>query len=80
MATILDINEKVNSLRSELIDVMERFSIANPDMPAQAVMAGLGELLIQFSMSQVGAASTQTFLGHLNEAVRVFEERIAPQH
>jgi len=35
-------------------------------------MAGLGELLIQYSVGQVGVDKTQSFLDHLKEAVERF--------
>lgn len=68
----LEMRDKVSKLRSELIDVMERFGMENPEIPAQVLMAGLGELLIQFSVGQVGPGMTSNFLDDLKEAVQTF--------
>ena len=72
--------EKARELRIQMIDAMEAFSSDNPDIPAQIVMAALGELLIQFSVAQTGQANTMHLLEHLREAVVRFGGKIAPQH
>lgn len=72
--------EKAGELRVQMIDAMEAFSRDNPGIPAQIVMAALGELLIQFSVSQTGPAHTMRLLEHLREAVVKFSGKIAPQH
>ena len=72
--------KKAEELRGLMIDVMEKFSRSNPDVPAQIVMAALGELLIQFSVSQAGPENTMRLLDHLKEAVEKFGGKIAPQH
>lgn len=63
---------KATELRNRLIDVMERFGSENPGIPVQVVMAGVGELLIQFSVTQVGPGMTHKFLDDLKEAVHLF--------
>lgn len=68
------IESKVGELRSELIEVMQQFSLRNPDLPAQAIMAGLGELLLQFSYSQVGPNMTDKFLDELKQALQRFQQ------
>lgn len=68
----IEIRTKVDQLRTELIDVLMGFGARNPALPAQALMAGLGELLIQFSVSQVGPVMTDKFLDDLKEAVKHF--------
>ena len=39
-------------LQGQLEDVLFRFSDANRTLPAQALIAGIGQLLVQFSISQ----------------------------
>lgn len=68
----LAMRDKATELRNQLIDVMERFGSENPGIPAQVLMAGLGELLIQFSVGHVGPGMTSKFLDDLKEAVRMF--------
>ncbi|MVW78078.1 hypothetical protein [Bordetella sp. 02P26C-1] len=68
--------EKVQHLRGILIEDLIQFSNKNPGIPAQILMAGLGELLIQYSVDQVGVPKTQTFLDHLKEAVERFGAEI----
>jgi hypothetical protein len=72
--------ENAGELRGQMIDVIEAFSRDNPNVPAQIVMAALGELLIQFSVSQTGPANTMHLLEHLRDAVVTFGGKIAPQH
>jgi hypothetical protein len=43
--------DKATALRNQMVDVMERFTNENPGIPAQVLMAGLGELVVQFSVS-----------------------------
>jgi len=70
--TAADVQAKVQALRGQLVEVVIPFAEQNPDLPAQAIMAGLGELLIQLSVQQVGPQLTLKFLGDLQEAVRRF--------
>lgn len=62
---------KATELRHELDTVLERFVIANSELPAQVVMAGLGEMMVQFALSQVGPQMTREFLDQLKEAVQL---------
>lgn len=71
---------KAGELREKMIAVMEEYSRTNPNIPAQVVMAALGELLIQFSVSQAGKANTMRLLSHLGEAVNKFGDQISPHH
>ena len=71
-ASALAMRDKATELRNQMIDVMERFGNENPGIPAQVLMAALGELLIQFSVGQVGPGMTSKFLDDLKEAVRKF--------
>jgi hypothetical protein len=43
-------------------------------------MAGVGQLLIHFSLTQVGEAHTLLLIEDLKTAVNKFGGRIAPQH
>lgn len=61
--------DKATALRNQMVDVMERFANENPSIPAQVLMAGLGELVVQFSVSQVGPVMTIRYLD-LREAVQ----------
>lgn len=70
--TAAEVQAKVQTLRDKLVDVVIPFAEENPNLPAQAIMAGLGELLIQLSIPQVGPRLTLKFLGDLQEAVRRF--------
>ncbi len=72
--------KKTGELRGHMIDVMEEFGRSNQDIPAQIVMAALGELLVQFSVSQAGTANTLHLLEHLREAVEKFGGQIVPEH
>ena len=63
---------KATEFRNQMIDVMEHFGNENPGIPAQVLMAALGELLIQFSVDHVGPNITSKFLDDLKEAVRKF--------
>ncbi|WP_154845651.1 hypothetical protein [Pseudomonas fluorescens] len=62
--------DKATALRNQMVDVMERFANENPGIPAQVLMAGLGELVVQFSVSQVGPRMTIRLLDDLREAVQ----------
>ncbi|UZE05829.1 hypothetical protein [Pseudomonas corrugata] len=62
--------DKATALRNQMVDVMERFANENPGIPAQVLMAGLGELVVQFSVSQVGPVMTIRYLDDLREAVQ----------
>ncbi len=63
---------QVAILQGQLEDVLLRFAEANQTLPAQALIAGIGQLLVQFSVSQIGPQLTQKFLDDLKEAVRTF--------
>ncbi len=54
--------EKSRELGERLKSVLLDFCEENNTLPAQVVMASLGELLLQFSDSQVGPAMTNEFL------------------
>ncbi|WP_207284163.1 hypothetical protein [Pseudomonas sp. FW300-N2F2] len=66
----LAMRDKATELQNQMVDVMERFANENPGIPAQILMAGLGQLVVQFSVSQVGPDMTIRFLDDLREAVR----------
>jgi hypothetical protein len=70
--TTAEVKAAVQALRTQLVDVVIPFAENNPHLPAQAIMAGVGELLIQMSVPQVGPQLTIKFLGELQEAVRRF--------
>jgi len=67
--TAEELRAKMTVLRDELTKVVETCVDQNPHLPAQAVMAALGEMLAQFCVSQVGPQYTLRFLDHLKEAV-----------
>lgn len=62
----------VQELRDELLDVVIAHGEKHPQIPAQALMAGLGELLLQVSVGQVGPGMTLKFLDDLKQAVQRF--------
>ena len=66
--------DKATELQNQMVDVMERFANENPGIPAQILMAVLGQLVVQFSVSQVGPDMTIRFLDDLREAVRRIEQ------
>lgn len=66
----LAMRDKATELQNQMVDVMERFANENPGIPAQILMAGLGQLVVQFSVSQVGPDMTIRFLDDLRDAVR----------
>lgn len=70
----LAMRDKATELQNQMVDVMERFANENPGIPAQILMAGLGQLVVQFSVSQVGPDMTIRFLDDLREAVRRIEQ------
>ena len=70
----LSMRDKATELQNQMVDVMERFANKNPGIPAQILMAGLGQLVVQFSVSQVGPDMTIRFLDDLREAVRRIEQ------
>lgn len=70
----LAMHDKATELQNKMVDVMERFANENPGIPAQILMAGLGQLVVQFSVSQVGPDMTIRFLDDLREAVRRIEQ------
>ncbi|MES2040083.1 MAG: hypothetical protein V4495_19885 [Pseudomonadota bacterium] len=63
-------------VRKQCLDTVTQFALNNPSIPAQAVAIGLGELLIQFSVSQLGEAYTLHLLSSLQEAVHLFGDQI----
>lgn len=75
-----ELRVKTEQLNERLIEVMIKFGEENPQIPAQILMAGLGQLLIQFSISQAGEAHTLLLIEELKGAVLRFGGRIAPQH
>lgn len=66
----LAMRDKATELQNQMVDVMERFANENPGIPAQILMAGLGQLVVQLSVSQVGPDMTIRFLDDLREAVQ----------
>jgi hypothetical protein len=72
--------KKTAALNSQLVDTLVAFAEANPDIPVQIMTAALGELLVNFSVSQVGTANTSRLLDYLKEAVEGQGQKIAPQH
>lgn len=70
----LAMRDKATELQNQMVNVMERFANENPGIPAQILMAGLGQLVVQFSVSQVGPDMTIRFLDDLREAVRRIEQ------
>jgi hypothetical protein len=65
--TATDLRNKAHELRHDVGLLIERFAIANPTLPAQVLMAGLGEALLVFSVSQVGPGMTRELLRSLDE-------------
>ncbi len=80
MKTAEELQHVAGLLRSQCLDTITSFACNHPDIPAQAVMISLGELLIQFSVSQVGKAHTLHLLTSLQEAVHHFNDQIVSQH
>lgn len=74
--TAESVKAKVEELRGMLIDVIVPFAEANSDLPTQAIMLGLGELLLQISVQQVGPEMTQQFFADLQEAARRFGPQV----
>lgn len=70
--TPAELQTSVQHLRDELLDVLTAYGEKNPHIPAQALMAGIGELLIQVSVGQVGPGMTLKFLDDLKQAVQHF--------
>lgn len=68
--TAHELRRHAHALRDELSGVLIAFASRNADLPAQVLMAGIGELLVQFSVSQVGPGLTHRFLLDLQDAVR----------
>lgn len=64
-----DLRQLVSKLQADLADVLLKYGERHPDIPAQVLMAGLGELLINFSISQAGSQVTLCLLDRLKEAV-----------
>ena len=58
-----------NKIRLICLDAVTTFAQQNPDIPAQAVMIGVGEFLVQFSVSHVGSGSTIHLLSSLQDIV-----------
>lgn len=67
-----------NDIRLICLDAVTTFASQNPDVPAQAVMIGVGELLVQFSMSHVGSRSTIHLLSSLQDIVNHLDARNSP--
>ena len=60
----------VQTLRDELLDVLIAHGEKNPKIPAQALIAGLGELLIQVSVGQIGPSMTLKLLDDLKQVIQ----------
>lgn len=75
-----ELQQVAGMLRSQCLDTITKFVCKHPDIPAHAVMISLGELLIQFSVSQVGKVHTLHLLTSLQEAVHHFNDRIVSQY
>ena len=67
-------------VRTQCLETVTQFASDNPGIPAQAVAIGLGELLIQFSVSQLGQEHTHHLLSSLQEAVLLFGDKIMEPH
>ncbi|MES2832470.1 MAG: hypothetical protein V4695_10805 [Pseudomonadota bacterium] len=80
MKTAEELRRVSEVLRLQCVDTVTKFVYKHPDLPAQAVMISLGELLIQFSVSQVGKADTLNLLAALQETVHHFGDRLVSQH
>jgi hypothetical protein len=78
--TAQELQGKAQELNDRLIDVMIAFGEENPEIPAQVLMAGLGQLLVHFSLSQTGEAHTLRLIDELRTAAIKFSGSIAPQH
>lgn len=80
MMTPQELQGKAQELNDRLLDVMIEFGQENPEIPAQVLMAGLGQLLVHFSLSQTGEAHTLRLIDELRTASIKFSGSIAPQH
>lgn len=78
--TAQELQGKAQELNERLLDVMIAFGEENPEIPAQVLMAGLGQLLVHFSLSQTGEAHTLRLIDELRAAAIKFSGSIAPQH
>jgi hypothetical protein len=72
-----DIPPEVRVLMEKSRELSEKFKVVlldfcqrNSTLPAQLVMASIGELLIQFSTAHVGPAMTNEFLKHLQTVLK----------
>jgi len=70
--TVHELQAKVSELRKGLFEAIDEFILRNPQIPAQIIMAGLGELFVQFSVGQVGPQITDQLLDQLKAAVRQY--------
>lgn len=66
------LRDKANELRTQLIATLDDFIMRNPTILTQIVMTGQGELLIQFSVEQVGPQMTSRFLDDLKATLHRF--------
>jgi len=80
MHSIQELQHGAIMLRTQCLETVTKFASNNPGIPAQAVAIGLGELLIQFSVSQLGQEHTHHLLSSLQEAVLLFGDQIIEPH
>ncbi|MFZ2998853.1 MAG: hypothetical protein WA071_00765 [Undibacterium umbellatum] len=80
MHSVQELQQGAIMLRTRCLDTVTQFASDNPGIPAQAVAIGLGELLIQFSVSQLGQEHTHHLLSSLQEAVLLFGDKIMEPH
>ena len=64
-----ELRNKMAVLRNRLINVFLQFGKEHPEIPAQAHIGALGEMLIQFSVPQIGPQMTKDLLDHLKVAI-----------
>ncbi|MBC3832423.1 hypothetical protein H8K33_13030 [Undibacterium amnicola] len=69
MHSVKDLKAASNDIKLICLDAVTKFAHQNPNVPAQAVMIGVGELLIQFSVSHTGCEKTIHLLNSLRDAV-----------
>lgn len=69
MYSVNELKAASNDVKLICLDAVTKFAHQNPHVPAQAVMIGVGELLVQFSVSHVGSDHTVHLLNSLRDAV-----------
>lgn len=80
MHSVQELQQGAIMVRTQCLDTVTQFASDNPGISAQAVAIGLGELLIQFSVSQLGQEHTHHLLSSLQEAVTLFGDKIMEPH